>query len=84
MSPEKERGKEERTGMAGRAMVLNGQGQECLPGEKVHAGRQEVRSEWALALGEKGGFYGKGEGVGAKTVVVTGEAATGDVFSSNI
>lgn len=53
MSPGKERGKEERTGMAGRTIVMNGQGQACLPGEKVHARREEVRSEWALALGEK-------------------------------
>lgn len=62
MSPEKERGKEERTGMAGRAMVMNGQGQQCLPGEKVHAGREEVRSEWALALGEKRRLLREGRG----------------------
>lgn len=47
-------------------------------------GEQRLGKSGLWPWGRNGGFYGKGEGVGAKTVVVTGEAATGDVFSSNI
>lgn len=55
----------------------------CLE-KRSMPGERRLGQSGLWPWGRKGGVHGKREGVGAKTVVVTGEAATRDVFSSNI